>query len=672
MKKVLFTLLFSLVSFTASYAQDVYIEPETYEIQADYNGWLKTCYTVGPCNAFDARDSIKREGFIFQGWTIHEGDTEFIVPGGEIENPLSTTKGDTVTIYAKWFEVKKPKKSGDCYQIGSANELYGFMYMVNGKDNFEQETNACAELTADIVVNKDVLDTNDSLRKDNKHLLYWIPIGTEAKPFSGKINGKGHSISGIYFKDASMNNAGLFGAVQGSISIDSLELLDSYFEGKERLGGFIGGAAEKTKISITHSHAHVSLVGTETGGFVARVSDSSSVVIDHSYRSGKTFGREGYTGGLIGIVKRGLTVSIRNSHNDATIEMSGINGRSIGGLAGHLGVEFGDLLPVNYLDSLVIDSCYNAGTIKGPMPDPDYGMERRFGGLVGEVHAGYAVISNSYNAGLLTTELLKGNTSVIGGLVGIMAGSLKITRSHNSGEILGGDVAGLIADIGFAVFDTSSVVISMSYNDGHIKGAGAAAGFIGSSAGYYNAAAESKPLIVNSYNVGNIEVYDTFYKRTSPGSGVFYGVMDMSFVNSYDMSAFVYGGCQKTGMTFDNAFYINRINCEDPEPKDAESAFADGSIAWALYNYKGDGVDGHVWGQKVGTDPYPVLNGAGVEGYNGEETTPIIASPKAVKASIMAIQRENDRIFDVQGRAASRTRHTSQHPYIFLSLPPQR
>lgn len=671
MKKALFIPLFLLVLFAASYAQDVYVEPDTYVIQADYNGWLKTCYTEGPCNAFDERDSIKREGFIFQGWMIHEDDTDFIVPGGVIENPLSKVDGDTVTIYAKWFEVKKPKKSGDCYQIGSANELYGFMYMVNGKDNFEQETNACAELTADIVVNKDVLDSADTLRKDNKHLLYWIPIGTEGKPFSGKFNGKGHSISGLYFKDASMNNVGFFGAVQGSISIDSLELLDSYFEGKERVGGFIGGAAEKTKISITHSHAHVALVGIETGGFIDMVSESSSVVIDHSYRSGKTFGGEGYTGGLIGLVKRNSFVSIRNSHNDASIELSMNNGWSAGGLVGVLGLNGEGLLPGSWLDSLVIDSCYNAGAIKGPKADPNYGVSRVIGGLVGEVHAGYVEISNSCNAGLLTTELVKGNTCTLGGLVGTIFGALKITRSHNSGEILGGNAAGLVVEIDYLESDTSSAIISESYNEGHIKGTLKATGLLAFSDGPSDSLSKSSPLIINSYNVGNIEEYDAFYKKSTPGSGVYNGSEAISFVNSYDMSTYVYGTCRIIHITFDNAFYINKISCNDTEPKNTESEFADGSIAWALYNYVGNGVDGHMWGQKVGVDPYPVLNGAGVEGYNGEGTTPIIAAPKVNKATIMAPFRNNGRVFDIQGREA-RARHTSQHPYIFLSLPPQR
>ena len=86
------------------------------------------------------------------------------------------------------------------------------------------------------------------------------------------------------------------------------------------------------------------------------------------------------------------------------------------------------------------------------------------------------------------------------------------------------------------------------------------------------------------------------------------------------MSENAFDVCQALPKVMANVFFRNQSTCEGSVSKNSPEEFADGSIAWALYNYSAEGVDGHVWGQKVGTDPYPLLNGAGVEGYDGGRT----------------------------------------------------
>ena len=62
---------------------------------------------------------------------------------------------------------KIPSKVDGCYQIGSAEELYGFAEMVNDTTSgFTQDSNTCVKLTADIVVNEKVL-IGDSLNKND-------------------------------------------------------------------------------------------------------------------------------------------------------------------------------------------------------------------------------------------------------------------------------------------------------------------------------------------------------------------------------------------------------------------------------------------------------------------------------------------------------------------------
>ena len=86
----------------------------------------------------------------------------------------------------------------------------------------------------------------------------------------------------------------------------------------------------------------------------------------------------------------------------------------------------------------------------------------------------------------------------------------------------------------------------------------------------------------------------------------------------------------------------------------------DKCVELGIKYYKGDGVDGHVWGQRVGVDPYPVLNGAGVEGYEGGRTVASVkVSPVNLSVAVdgrkvnVAGARVGDRIavFDLQGKA---------------------
>lgn len=643
------------VSFEAEFDYNLY------GIYADMNGssetyFLRTCSVLAECVLW--KDSAKYEGHIFQGWTLERDALDtFFIPGAVFWEPLSIVQMDSVIMYAKWFEAKIPKKVNGCYQIGNENELYGFSYLVSGKDGYEVEQDACGELTADIVVNKKVLTETDSLRKDTDHLLYWVPIGTSASPFKGKFNGKGHTISGLYLKNASQNDVGLFGMVQGNVSIDSVGLLDSYFEGNDYVGGLVGRADTRAKISINYSYTDMALSGSAMGGLIGKVSDTSNVKISHSYRKGNIFSKGGAIGGLIGSIGSASVVSISNSHNESPI-FNGSNGGSMGGLVGGFGTVCGEDVIDDTLDSLIIDSSYNTGTIDGEKNDSYYGISRNIGGLVGAIHANHAFISNSYNTASMSLVTAERNINTIGGLVGWLTGSLEISRSHNTGDLYGSYVGGLVGQTGDEAL-YADLRISMSYNEGYLQGTQDVAGLLGAPDVLYSK--HIRATVVNSYNVGKVELYDTFYKKLSPGGGFFSGYLSINIINSYNMSEFIYGVCHISYDTLTNVFYPNRKNCKDePQPKNSLDEFANGSIATLLYNYKGDGVDGHVWGQRVGVDPYPVLNGAGVEGYEGGRTVASVkVSPVNLSVAVdgrkvnVAGARVGDRIavFDLQGKA---------------------
>lgn len=646
-------LLFALVAMVNA------ADSLSFVIHADQNGGTGLKYEYKNCTATKCilfwQDSIKREGYIFQGWTLQKDALDtFYVAGSRIELP-SVADGDTITFYAKWFEVKKPKKVNGCYQIANANELYGLAYTVNGQDSFEEESNICAELIADIVVNKKVLDSKDSLAADAKRLLRWVPIGESYHPFSGRINGKGHTISGLYFDNSQQGGIALVGYAKDSVIIDSLGIVDSYFVGENAVAGLVGGTSTHTKVAISNSYVHMTIKGNMAGGLVGMVWDSSSVSVSHSHYSGLLthYKKVFELGGLIECVGPRSVVKIYDSYNEGNIYTfyhdSFSDSVIVGGLVGSVGENSGIFTPSEKdIDTLIIENSYN----KAPLESSG-----EVGGLVGRLFSKYSVIKNSYNTGELN-----GLTSV-GGLVEYMSGTMVMSNSYNSGALRGGKkVAGLIARI-----EDSDLNISTSYNTGNVV-AFDRGGYVSPDAsGLIGILSESKVKVANSYNQGSVQ--EEYGERTLKGAGLIKTQAEGVFIkNSYTVGnvmnydALQYcPNCEYPDM-FENVFY-ETLTADDSVVAHAPEDFTNGTIAYLLNSFRGDGVNGQVWGQKVGTDPYPVLNGAGVEGYNPGKT--------AIRAMKGPAKKAKFGIYDVKGRFIPNMnpRHRFQK---FLLLPPQR
>ena len=127
--------------------------------------------------------------------------------------------------------------SDNPYRIGNGDELAMYAQIINSENS-----GACGILTADITVNTGILD-NDGNLVSGKSFDVWTPMGGHGKDFSGEFNGNGHTISGLYFNDGSVNNVGLFGKAAGGAYIHDLGITDSYFYGKNHVAGICGDFA---------------------------------------------------------------------------------------------------------------------------------------------------------------------------------------------------------------------------------------------------------------------------------------------------------------------------------------------------------------------------------------------------------------------------------------------
>ena len=194
------------------------------------------------------------------------------------------------------------------YQIATSDNLVWFANHVNSGN-----ASACAVLTADITVNTGVLDSNGDLSGGT--FTSWTPIGGfngGGNDYSGEFNGNGHTISGLYFNDESVNNIGLFGKAVGSASIHDLGIKDSYFCGSSWVGGicgdFGGGCIENCWNGATvTSNGN----GSCAGGIAGSCWTGASIA--GCYNTGKISCTGSSYGGISGVLAK-------NSNVDASVK----------------------------------------------------------------------------------------------------------------------------------------------------------------------------------------------------------------------------------------------------------------------------------------------------------------------------------------------------------------
>ena len=152
------------------------------------------------------------------------------------------------------------------YEISNAGQLYWFAGLVNGTLSGEtQNASANAVLTADIVVNKNVLKSDGTVNEGT--FKEWTPIATSASPYTGIFEGQNHTISGLYFKQET-SFVGLFSVNSGKIA--NVGIFDSYFYGQPYKGWQVGGVcgSNTNQGAITNCYNTGIVRGSETVGGV--------------------------------------------------------------------------------------------------------------------------------------------------------------------------------------------------------------------------------------------------------------------------------------------------------------------------------------------------------------------------------------------------------------------
>jgi hypothetical protein len=364
--------------------------------------------------------------------TTYPGYTNYVWPvRGGILPPPPPFAGGTGT-------------SADPYQIATPEQLDAVRdYLAN---HFI--------LTADL--NLDVAPYNDGEG--------WQPIGTYVgwedpanTPFTGSLDGNGHSIVNLLINRSDQDFIGLFGIASNAQFSDLSLQVD--ITGKSFVGGLVGNL-EPGSIMAVNVHGSVIGTGYDVGGLAGRireVSISSSNTIAVVSGGSETYGGGADVGGLVG-----------NVQNDSSIEDCSAQG-SVSSIAYRIGGLTGTLW------ASTLNRSYATGNIVG---------RDSVGGLIG--HNGMSSISVAYATGNVTATA--NGTVNFGGLVGTSESGASITGAFSTGDISGVDIVG-----GLIGRQTADSTVVNSYATGKVAGTtGNAGGLIGINYGggvnasYYN------------------------------------------------------------------------------------------------------------------------------------------------------------------------------------------
>jgi hypothetical protein len=307
-------------------------------------------------------------------------------------------------------------KADDPYLIETGAEL-AYLAQIT-KENGSQTSGKYYKLTADIVLNDDVLDDNLKLKTGNiASFKEWIPIGygnnsnsaSDPYSFMGCFDGAGHVISGVYVVNHGNRYAGLFGVCDGG-EIHNLAVVDSYIDATDAFGGaviaghLLGYSGYSNGMKVYQCYAEGYVMGGTNAGIIVGHNGGENALISESYCYGRILSAASI-GSVAGYCDR---ASIRNCYS---VALTGVNGTA--------SVFRGDVTNIYYDSTVNSQGNYATGKTTEEMKSEEFAQ------LLGAPFV-YAEGKYPYIDGL---PVLGERTSVVSGLR-LRVGEL--TNGHGS------------------------------------------------------------------------------------------------------------------------------------------------------------------------------------------------------------------------------------------------
>lgn len=300
-----------------------------------------------------------------------------------------------------------------------------------------------------------------------------VPIGTPNAPFTGSLEGLGHTVSGVRINSAAQY-VGLFGNTNGAtienLNLNSIAITSTY---AETSGSYVGGLVALANNTTLHG---VTVSGTVTGTSATTPASSivgglagalSGSVQGSSSTATVTGGNGGFAivGGLVG-------------QNNGTITQSYATGTVSAGVTSNAFNDSGGLIGQN---NGTVSQSYASGTVNGGSSGAtgsagDTGAGTFTGGLIG--FDGGSTLSQVYATGAVNGGSAPNGNSYTGGLTGYS--TIQTSQAYAVGRVTAGSGANVFTG-GLVGYVTGSA--TASFWDTSATGQAAAAGNVASLAG---------------------------------------------------------------------------------------------------------------------------------------------------------------------------------------------
>lgn len=236
--------------------------------------------------------------------------------------------------------VKQKKSDNPKFEAGNGTETDPYIIATAAQlDEVRNFPSACFELSKDIDLSS-YLNSNSS---------GWTPI----KDFTGKFDGKKHTIKGLWISLSSIDYVGLFANIQGS-SDNKMASVSNLFVNISKKGitggSIVGGICGKLSYgNIENCLVTGDIIGGDyVGGIVGYRSNNSNVIsnISQCASSGNIIANSGSVGGILGSSSSYYCI-VENCYSIANVKGEGSYSSRVCGIGGS--------------DA----NCYFAGTISG-------------------------------------------------------------------------------------------------------------------------------------------------------------------------------------------------------------------------------------------------------------------------------------------------------------------
>lgn len=234
--------------------------------------------------------------------------------------------------------VKQKKSDNPKFEAGNGTETEPYIIATAAQlDEVRNFPSACFELSKDIDLSS-YLNSNSS---------GWTPI----KDFTGKFDGKKHTIKGLWISLSSISNVGLFANIQG-YSNDERASVSNLFVNVSKKGITGGSSVGGICGSLSDGNIENCMVtgdisgGSNVGGVVGYVRNNYVTSnISQCASSGNIIATDDYVGGILGY--RYGSCSIENCYSIANVKAEGSYSSRVYGIGGSS------------------ENCYFAGTVSG-------------------------------------------------------------------------------------------------------------------------------------------------------------------------------------------------------------------------------------------------------------------------------------------------------------------